>query len=93
MNRRDVLKTVEFGLPVTMLGRIPADTLFYPESFREELAPLLSITPDAVTGVPYCKQQDVSVERIPLTPTLSPETGARDMAGEGEGNMMAAGTE
>jgi len=74
----------EATVPVTMLGRIPAGTLFYPESFREAVVSLLSMTPDAVTGVPYGKQQNVSVERIPLTPTLSPETGARDMSG-GEG--------
>ena len=65
---------VFLSVPVTMLGRIPAGTLFYPESFREDLAALLSVTPDPVTGVPYGKQQNVSVEKIPLTPTLSPET-------------------
>jgi formate dehydrogenase alpha subunit len=75
----------EASVPVTMLGRIPAGTLFYPESFREDLASLLAVAPDPVTGVPYGKQQNVSVEKIPLTPTLSPETGARDMGGRGSG--------
>src|SRR2546426_6864474 len=40
----------EASVPVTMLGRIPAGTLFYPESFREDLASLLAVTPDPVTG-------------------------------------------
>jgi hypothetical protein len=46
-----------------MLGRIPEGALFYPESFRETLASLLSMTSDPVTGAPYCKQVRVSVEK------------------------------
>jgi predicted molibdopterin-dependent oxidoreductase YjgC len=54
----------EATVPVTMLGRIPAGTLFYPESFREDLAALLTVTPDPVTGVPYGKQVNVAVEKV-----------------------------
>jgi formate dehydrogenase alpha subunit len=68
----------EATVPVTMLGRIPAGTLFFPESFREALASLLSVTQDPVTGVPYSKQVRVNLEKLPLTPTLSPEAGARE---------------
>jgi hypothetical protein len=49
---------------VTILGRIPQGTLFFPESFREALASLPGMSPDPVTGVPYCKQQRVSVEKV-----------------------------
>src|SRR3989441_752409 len=54
----------EASVPVTMLGRIPAGTLFYPESFREDLASLLVVTPDPVTGVPYGKLVTVTVEKV-----------------------------
>jgi formate dehydrogenase alpha subunit len=54
----------EANVLVTMLGRIPAGTLFYPESFREDLASLLAVTPDPVTGVPYGKQVTVTVEKV-----------------------------
>jgi formate dehydrogenase alpha subunit len=54
----------EATVPVTILGRIPEGTLFFPESFREALASLPSMSLDPVTGVPYCKQQRVSVEKI-----------------------------
>ena len=54
----------EATVPVTMLGRIPAGTLFYPESFREAVASLLAVTPDPVTGVPYGKQVNVTVEKV-----------------------------
>jgi len=54
----------EATVPVTMLGRIPAGTLFYPESFREAVASLLAVTPDPVTGVPYNKQITVTVEKV-----------------------------
>jgi len=54
----------EATVPVAVLGRIPEGTLFFPESFREVLAPILSLTPDPVTGVPYGKQQRVAVRKI-----------------------------
>src|SRR5438309_917977 len=54
----------EASVPVMMLGRIPAGTLFYPESFREDLASLLAVTPDPVTGVPYGKLVNVTVEKV-----------------------------
>jgi len=53
----------EATVPVTMLGRIPEGTLFFPESFREALAGLPSMSLDPVTGVPYCKQMRVSVDK------------------------------
>jgi formate dehydrogenase alpha subunit len=53
----------EATVPVTMLGRIPEGTLFFPESFKEALASLPSMIPDPVTGVPYSKQLLVSVEK------------------------------
>ncbi len=54
----------EATVPVTMLGRIPEGTLFFPESFREALAGLPSLTLDPVTGVPYCKQLWVEVSKV-----------------------------
>jgi len=54
----------EASVPVTMLGRIPAGTLFYPESLQEDLAALFAVTPDPVTGVPYGKQVNVTVEKV-----------------------------
>jgi len=51
-------------VPVTMLGRIPEGTLFFPESFREALADLPTLTLDPVTGVPYGKQLMVSVDKV-----------------------------
>jgi formate dehydrogenase alpha subunit len=54
----------EATVPVTMLGRIPEGTLFFPESFREALAGLPSMSLDPVTGVPYCKQLRVSVDKV-----------------------------
>ena len=56
--------TGEAMVPVTMLGRIPEGTLFFPESFKEALASLPSMIPDPVTGVPYSKQLLVSVEKV-----------------------------
>jgi formate dehydrogenase alpha subunit len=50
-------------VPVAVLGRIPQGMLFFPDSFREALAPVLRVTPDPVTGVPYFKQVRVSVEK------------------------------
>ena len=54
----------EATVPVTLLGRIPEGTLFFPESFREALAGLPGMSLDPVTGVPYCKQLLVSVDKI-----------------------------
>jgi len=54
----------EATVPVSLLGRIPEGTLFFPESFREALATILSVTPDSVTGVPYSKQQHVAIKKI-----------------------------
>jgi formate dehydrogenase alpha subunit len=54
----------EATVSVTRLGRVPEGTLFFPESFREALNPILSVTPDPVTGVPYHKQMRVSVEKV-----------------------------
>ncbi len=54
----------EATVPVTMLGRIPEGTLFFPESFREALAGLPGMSLDPVTGVPYSKQVRVSVEKV-----------------------------
>jgi len=56
--------TGEATVPVTMLGRIPEGTLFFPESFREALAALPGMSRDPVTGVPYSKQVYVSVEKV-----------------------------
>jgi predicted molibdopterin-dependent oxidoreductase YjgC len=54
----------EATVPVTMLGRIPEGTLFFPESFPEALPSLPSMSLDPVTGVPYSKQLRVSVEKV-----------------------------
>ena len=53
----------EARVPVGALGRIPRGILFFPESFKEAIAGLLTMTPDAVTGVPYHKQQRVAVHK------------------------------
>jgi predicted molibdopterin-dependent oxidoreductase YjgC len=54
----------EATVPVTILGRIPEGTLFFPESFREALASLPSMSLDPVTGVPYCKHVRVSMDKV-----------------------------
>ncbi|MEK7222618.1 MAG: molybdopterin-dependent oxidoreductase, partial [Nitrospirota bacterium] len=54
----------EATVTVTLLGRIPEGTLFFPESFREALAGLPGMSLDPVTGVPYCKSVRVSVEKV-----------------------------
>jgi len=36
----------------------------FPESFREPLAPLLRVTADPDTGVPYHKLQQVGVQKV-----------------------------
>ncbi len=55
--------TGEATVPVAMLGRVPEGTLFFPDSFREALAPILSVTPDPMTGVPYGKLCRVAVTK------------------------------
>ena len=57
-------KAGQATVPVTVRGRIPQGTLFFPESFRETLASTLSLTPDPVTGVPYSKQARVEVSKV-----------------------------
>ena len=49
---------------VSPLGRIPEGMLFFPESFREPLGPLLHVTADPVTGVPYHKVQQVGIQKV-----------------------------
>jgi len=61
---RLISATGEATVPVTLLGRIPEGTLFFPESFREALAGLPGMSLDPVTGVPYSKQTHVSVEKV-----------------------------
>jgi len=56
--------TGEATVPVTMLGRIPEGTLFFPESFREGLASLVNLSVDPVTGVPYSKHLHVAVAKV-----------------------------
>ncbi len=56
--------TGEATVPVTMLGRIPEGTLFFPESFREGLAFLMDMSIDPVTGVPYSKHLHVAVAKV-----------------------------
>jgi NADH-quinone oxidoreductase chain G len=56
--------TGEATVPVTMLGRIPEGTLFFPESFRERLSSLASMSVDPVTGVPYSKHLHVAVAKV-----------------------------
>jgi formate dehydrogenase alpha subunit len=75
--------TGEATVPVTLLGRIPEGTLFFPESFKEALASLPSMSPDPVTGVPYFKQVRVSVEKVGTG-------GAREPAQAGGGPPSAA---
>src|SRR2546427_7280965 len=52
-------ETGEATVGASPLGRIPEGMLLFPESFREPLAPLLRVTADPVTGVPYHKLQQV----------------------------------
>jgi formate dehydrogenase alpha subunit len=54
----------EATVGVSPLGRIPEGMLLFPESFREPLAPLLRVTADPVTGVPYHKLQQVGVQKV-----------------------------
>ena len=55
----------EATVPVTLLGRIPEGMVFFPDSFREVVAPLLSMSGDSRTGVPYHKQQRVALAPLP----------------------------
>jgi NADH-quinone oxidoreductase chain G len=56
--------TGEATVPVTMLGRIPEGTLFFPESFREGLSSLMNMSVDPETGVPYSKHLHVAVAKV-----------------------------
>ena len=57
-------ETGEATVGASPLGRIPEGMLLFPESFREPLAPLLRVTADPVTGVPYHKLQQVGVQKV-----------------------------
>lgn len=76
--------TGEVTVPVTMLGRIPGGTVFFPESFREALAGLPNLTLDPVTGVPYSTQLMVSLEKLTLAPSELPSP----LEGAGEGDAV-----
>ena len=54
----------EATVGVSPLGRFPEGMVYFPESFREPLAPLLRVTPDPVTGVPYHKVQHIRVQKV-----------------------------
>jgi formate dehydrogenase alpha subunit len=54
----------EAAVAVSPLGRMPEGMLFFPESFREPLAPLLRVAADPVTGVPYHKVQQVGIQKV-----------------------------
>jgi len=54
----------EATVEASPLGRLPHGMLYFPESFREPLAPLLRVTPDPVTGVPYHKVQRVHLQKV-----------------------------
>jgi predicted molibdopterin-dependent oxidoreductase YjgC len=54
----------EATVGVSPLGRFPEGMVYFPESFREPLAPLLRVTPDPVTGVPYHKVQPIRVQKV-----------------------------
>jgi len=53
----------EATVQVSSMGRIPEGMLYFPESFREALAAVLTVTPDPVSGVPYHKLQQVTVSK------------------------------
>jgi formate dehydrogenase alpha subunit len=61
---RITTETGQATVPVSVLGRIPQGTLFFPESFRESVGSILSLTTDPITGVPYSKQQWVEVSKV-----------------------------
>ena len=67
LNAGDMIRVTSESGEITVgaspLGRLPNGMLFFPESFREPLAPLLRVTPDPVTGVPYHKVQHVRVQK------------------------------
>ena len=54
----------EVTVGASPLGRLPNGMLFFSESFREPLAPLLRVSPDPVTGVPYHKVQHVRLQKV-----------------------------
>jgi NADH-quinone oxidoreductase chain G len=56
----DVGETI---VPVQLAGRFPEGMVYFPESFREAVTPVLTVTPDPVTGVPYHKLQSVAVSK------------------------------
>jgi formate dehydrogenase alpha subunit len=49
---------------VTLRARIPAGTVWFPEHFADDFKPLADFSVDPLTGVPYFRLAQVSVEKV-----------------------------